>query len=163
MAGWFRKRRQAGPLGPPKADGNPDRSSPAAPVAEGGNLSRRSDGAPPEQPIPLTPFAPTRRVRPGEVLPAVGDRSRLALPALLRAPKRTLFAAGMVAGLAAPMIVRHVVLRSLWELVAPGHGRRGQFRAAEAASVEIIRVTGVTARHGHAAELVGRVLERALP
>jgi hypothetical protein len=118
-----------------------------------------ADASPPEQPFVLVAGRSPRRARLGEVLPARRARAGLPLPALPRIPKRAVLAVGIAAGLAAPTIARHLLLRSLPALVA-GSPRALSSRGLEAASVEIIRITGVSPRPGRAGDLVGALLER---
>jgi hypothetical protein len=118
-----------------------------------------ADASPPEQPFVLVAARSPKRARLGEVLPARRARALLPLPALPRIPKRAVFAVGIAAGLAAPAIARHLLLRSLAGFVADSP-RILHSPALEAASVEIIRITGLSPHRGRAGELVGTLLER---
>ncbi len=86
------------------------------------DLSRRpTDGSappesqpalPPEQPVLLLPSG-TRAVRVGEVLPPQRRRWPLSVVRLPVVPKRAILTAGVVAGLAAPSVAKHLATRML--------------------------------------------------
>jgi hypothetical protein len=116
----------------------------------------------PEQPTPLPPIAGAPRPRSGVLVPLRASRSRLAprgLP-LAHVSKRAILAVGVCAGLAAPVVTRHLATRALMSLLGAGSGPSVAAGRWHATSVEIIRVTSGSSRPGEAAATIGKILEQ---
>jgi hypothetical protein len=86
----------------------------------------------PEQPVLLAPAGVSRQVHVGDVLPPVRRGWPRQLARLPEVPKRAILAAGLCAGLAAPVVTRHLVTRLL-----AGNGAAG---AGAQATMEITRI-----------------------
>ena len=110
----------------------------------------------PEQPVLVPTSSPHVPARVGVVLPATRPGALLRMLPLPRVPKRTVFAVGLCAGLAAPVVGRQLATQALLALL-------GQSRAArplEGATVEIIRIHYAGSAAGHAANAVTKILEQ---
>ena len=109
----------------------------------------------PEQPV-LLPAPSSAPARVGVVLPAARPGSLLRHLPLPRVPKRTAFAVGICAGLAAPVVGRHLATQALLALL----GQSRATRPLEGATVEIIRIHYAGSAAGHAASAVTKILEQ---
>jgi len=109
----------------------------------------------PEQPV-LVPATSSSPARIGVVLPAGRASALLRHIPLPRVPKRTVFAVGICAGLAAPLVGRQLAVQALMALVGQGRATR----PLEGATVEIIRIHYAGAAAGHAASAVAKILEQ---
>ena len=116
----------------------------------------------PEQPTPLPPIAGAPRARSGVLVPLGTSRSRLAPRglALARVSKRAILAVGVCAGLAAPVVTRHLATRALMRLLGAGSGPGVSAGRWHSTTVEIIRVTSGSSRPGEAGATVGKILEQ---
>ena len=110
----------------------------------------------PEQPVLLPATSATAPARVGVVLPAARPGALLKYLPLPRVPKRTMFAVGLCAGLAAPVVGRQLAAQALLALL----GQSRATRPLEGATVEIIRVHYAGAAAGHAANAVTKILEQ---
>lgn len=124
----------------------------AAPDAGDG----RMHVAPTEQPV----LVPATSARVGVVLPAGRAGALLRHIPLPRVPKRTVFAVGLCAGLAAPLVGRQVAIQALTALIGGARAARPLARPLEGATVEIIRIHYASAAAGHAANAVTKILEQ---
>ena len=110
----------------------------------------------PEQPGLLPGPSAHAPARVGVVLPAARPGSLLKHLPLPRVPKRTVFAVGLCAGLAAPVVGRQLATQALLALL----GQSRATRPLEGATVEIIRIHYAGSAAGHAANAVTKILEQ---
>lgn len=122
----------------------------------------RSEAPLPEQPTPLPPIPGAPRPRSGVLVPVRASRSLPALRGLplARVSKRAVLAVGVCAGLAAPVVTRHLATRALMSLLGAGGGPGASAGRWHTTTVEIIRVTSGSSRPGEAAATVGKILEQ---
>ena len=125
-----------------------------------GVVSTTPDGADatslPEQPVLVPAPADHAPARVGVVLPATRSGALLKRLPIPRVPKRTVFAVGLCAGLAAPVVGRQLAAQALLALL----GQSRAPRPLEGATVEIIRIHYAGAAAGHAATAVTKILEQ---
>ena len=127
-----------------------------APVGAAPASDDATEPALPEQPILLpTPSASTP-ARVGVVLPATRSGALLKRLSIPRVAKRTVFAVGLCAGLAAPVVGRQLATQALLALLGQGRATR----PLEGATVEIVRIHYAGSVAGHAANAVTKILEQ---
>lgn len=156
---WRRRSVENGPHPSPRAltpiEDHLDADAPEPDSGEGAG----PEAPLPEQPTPLPPIPGAPRPRSGVLVPVRASRSRLALRAA-RVSKRAVLAVGVCAGLAAPVVTRHLATRALISLLGAGGGPGTSAGRWQATTVEIIRVTSGSNRPGEAAATVGKILEQ---
>ena len=162
---WWRRRpaedqvtSESAPIEPAVEDAEtvPAELLAVAPVVAPSATERASESVLPEQPVLLPAPTDHTHARVGVVLPAARPGALLKHLSLPRVPKRTVFAVGICAGLAAPVVGRQLATQALLALLGQGRATR----PLEGATVEIIRIHYAGSAAGHAASAVTKILEQ---